>query len=451
MKKLTVSNLLAATGGVLLAGEESAEVTSVSTDSRKAGEGALFVPLVGERFDGHDYIDKALALGAAGCLCAKAPEAFEDGKFYISVPDTRLALKALASWYRGQFDIPCVQITGSVGKTTTKEMIATVLSQKYRTLKTAENFNNDIGTPLTLLGLDDTYEAAVIETGMDHFGEIRYLGEMVRPHIAVITNIGDAHIEFLGSREGILKAKSEIFENLDADGTAVLNGDDVLLDTVKLPQRIVRCGESAHSGAHVSAVTDRGIDGVDCTVTTEKATYHLHIPSPGRHMIYAASLAAAVGEELGLSVGEIERGVAAYEPAGSRMRVHRLSGNRRLLDDCYNANPQSMGASLRVLAASEGRKIAVLGDMKELGAITKAAHREMGELCAALGIDRVIAVGEYAKGIAAAASGRSEWFADAQSAACAAQREFTAGSVLLCKASHSMHLEKIVEELLKAT
>ena len=274
---------------------------------------------------------------------------------------------------------------------------------------------------------------------------------MVRPHIAVMTNLGDAHIEFLGSREGILKAKSEIFENLDADGTAVLNGDDVLLDTVKLPQRIVRCGESTRSGAHVSAVTDRGIDGVDCTVTTEKATYHLHIPSPGRHMIYAASLAAAVGEELGLSVGEIERGVAAYEPAGSRMRVHRLSGNRRLLDDCYNANPQSMGASLRVLAASEGRKIAVLGDMKELGAITEAAHREMGELCAALGIDRVIAVGEYAKGIAAAASGRSEWFADAQSAACAAQREFTAGSVLLCKASHSMHLEKIVEELLKTT
>ena len=208
------------------------DVRNMDLTSRKAGEGALFIPLTGERFDGHDYIDKALALGAAGCLCARTPAAFLPDKFYIAVPDTRLALKALASWYRGQFNIPVVQITGSVGKTTTKEMIASVVSQRYRTLKTAENFNNDIGTPLTLLGLDDTYEAAVIETGMDHFGEIRYLGEMVRPHIAVITNIGDAHIEFLGSREGILKAKSEIFENLDADGVAIQKTPTVLEELV---------------------------------------------------------------------------------------------------------------------------------------------------------------------------------------------------------------------------
>ena len=451
MKRLTVSELLAATGGTLLAGDKGTPVTGVSTDSRTAGEGTLFVPLAGERFDGHDYIDKALALGAAGCLCARTPAALLPDKFYIAVADTRLALKALASWYRGQFAIPFVQVTGSVGKTTTKEMIAAVLAQKYRTLKTEANFNNDIGTPLTLLGLDDTYEAAVIETGMDHFGEIRYLGEMVRPHIAVITNIGDAHIEFLGSREGILKAKSEIFENLDADGVAVLNGDDALLDTVQLPQRIVRCGESAHSGVRVTDLVDRGIDGVDCTVTTARAVYPLHIPSPGRHMLYAASLAAAVGEELGLSASEIERGVAAYEPAGSRMRVHRLGGNRRLLDDCYNANPQSVGASLRVLAASEGKKVAVLGDMKELGELTGRAHRDMGALCVSLGIDRVIAVGEYAKDIAAAAGDKAEWFTDIEAAADAAKREFTAGSVLLCKASHSMHFEKIVEELLKTT
>ena len=432
MRRLTVSELLTATGGTLLAGGVSAAVTSVSTDSRKAG-------------------DKTLALGAAGCLCARTPAAFLPDKFYIAVPDTRLALKALASWYRGQFNIPVVQITGSVGKTTTKEMIASVVSQRYRTLKTAENFNNDIGTPLTLLGLDDTYEAAVIETGMDHFGEIRYLGEMVRPHIAVITNIGDAHIEFLGSREGILKAKSEIFENLDADGVAILNGDDALLDTVALPQRIVRCGESAHADVRVSALRDRGIDGIACTVTTERAEYQLNIPAPGRHMIYAASLAVAVGEELGLSVPEIERGVALYEPAGSRMRVHRLSGDRRLLDDCYNANPQSMSAALRVLAASEGKKIAVLGDMKELGELTESAHRAMGELCALLGIDRVIAVGEYAHGIADAAHESAEWYPDAESAVDAARAAFTEGSVLLCKASHSMHLEKIVEELLKTT
>ena len=449
MRPLTVSELLTATGGTLLAGELSARVTAVSTDSRTAGEGALFLPLAGERFDGHDYIDKALAQGAAGCLCARSPETLQSGKFYISVPDTRLALKALAAWYRAQFDIPFVQVTGSVGKTTTKEMIASVLAQKFRTLKTEGNFNNDIGTPLTLLGLDERHEAAVIETGMDHFGEIRYLGEIVRPRIAVITNIGDAHIEFLGSREGILKAKSEIFENLAPDGVAVLNGDDALLNTVEIPRRIVRCGESDGCAVRVTDVSDRGIDGVDCTVTTARAVYPLHIPTPGRHMICAASIAAAVGEELGLSAEEIVRGIAAYEPSGSRMRVHRLSQGRRLLDDCYNANPQSMAASLRVLAASEGKKVAVLGDMKELGALTERAHREMGELCASLGIDRVIAVGEYAKNIAAAIPDKAEWFTDAESAFAAARREFTAQSVLLCKASHSMHFEKIVEELLK--
>ena len=446
----TVQQLCNAVGGTLLQ-ESGAVVTEVSTDSRSIPAGALFVPLVGERFDGHDYLDAALAGGAAGCLTAKKPISLLDGKFYIQVPDTLKALKALAAWYRDKFTIPMVQVTGSAGKTTTKEMIAAVLSQRFSTLKTQANFNNAIGTPLTLLNLAPEHQAAVIETGMDHFGEIRYLGEMVRPHIAVITNIGDAHIEFLGSREGILKAKSEIFENLDADGVAILNGDDALLDTVALPQRIVRCGESAHADVRVSALRDRGIDGIACTVTTERAEYQLNIPAPGRHMIYAASLAVAVGEELGLSVPEIERGVALYEPAGSRMRVHRLSGDRRLLDDCYNANPQSMSAALRVLAASEGKKIAVLGDMKELGELTESAHRAMGELCALLGIDRVIAVGEYARGIADAAHESAEWYPDAESAVDAARAAFTEGSVLLCKASHSMHLEKIVEELLKTT
>lgn len=446
----SAAEICRAVGGTLLQDADAA-VTNVSTDSRTAAAGDLFIPLVGEKFDGHAYLDGALARGAAGCLTMHAPTALQPGKFYILVDDTLLALRALASWYRGRFTLPVVQITGSAGKTTTKEMVAAVLAQRFETLKTEANYNNHIGAPLTLLRLTPEHRAAVIETGMNHFGEIRYLGEMVRPHIAVITNIGDAHIEFLGSREGILKAKSEIFENLDADGVAILNGDDALLDTVALPQRIVRCGESAHADVRVSALRDRGIDGIACTVTTERAEYQLNIPAPGRHMIYAASLAVAVGEELGLSVPEIERGVALYEPAGSRMRVHRLSGDRRLLDDCYNANPQSMSAALRVLAASEGKKIAVLGDMKELGELTESAHRAMGELCALLGIDRVIAVGEYARGIADAAHESAEWYPDAESAVDAARAAFTEGSVLLCKASHSMHLEKIVEELLKTT
>ena len=198
-----------------------------------------------------------------------------------------------------------MQITGSVGKTTTKEMIAAVLGAKLNVLKTPENFNNDIGTPLTLLGLAPEHEAAVIETGMNHFGEIEYLGAMVRPDIAVISNIGDAHIEYLGSREGILKAKCEIFEHLKADGVAILNGDDALLDTVTLPQRIVRCGQNEHCETRISDIVDHGVDGITCTVTTARDTYALTIPAPGEHMAYSASMAVAVGEELGLSREEI--------------------------------------------------------------------------------------------------------------------------------------------------
>ena len=454
MRRLTVSELLTATGGTLLAGGESAAVTSVSTDSRKAGEGALFIPLTGERFDGHDYIDKALALGAAGCLCARTPAAFLPDKFYIAVPDTRLALKALASWYRGQFNIPVVQITGSVGKTTTKEMIASVVSQRYRTLKTAENFNNDIGTPLTLLGLGPEHQAAVIETGMNHFGEIRYLGEMVRPDIAVISNIGDAHIEHLGSREGILKAKSEIFENLKPEGLAVLNGDDALLNTLDLPFRTVRCGRSEHCAVRVMDMADHGVAGITCTVVSPRDTYHLTIPAPGEHMAYSAAIAVAVGEELGLSTEEITRGAASYEPAGSRMRVLRLRDGRLVLDDCYNANPQSVTAALEILAKTEcGRKVAVLGDMGELGDLTDQAHYNMGALAAMLGIDEVVAIGAKAEKIAdgAAQSGGSvTHFATKEEAVHELTDQLGTDTAMLVKASHAMHFGWIVEQLKQA-
>ena len=449
MQNITVKELLTAVHGTLLSGSVETVIGAINTDSRKASAGEVFIPLVGERFDGHDYIDSALQNGAAGCLCARESKTLADGKFYIQVADTTLALKDLASWYRGKFDLPVVQITGSVGKTTTKEMIASVVAQHFVTLKTAENFNNEIGTPQTLLQLSPEHQAAVIETGMDRAGQIRYLGEMVRPDIAVITNVGDAHIEFLGSRENILKAKCEIFDHLVPDGVAILNGDDALLNTVRYPQRIVRCGEGENCDVRVSDIVDRGMDGITCTVTTKKERYALSVPAPGRHMIYAVSMAVAVGEELGMAKDEIVRGVRFYEPAGSRMRVVKLSDGRRLLDDCYNANPQSMGASLRVLAGSEGKKIAVLGDMAELGELTEQSHRAMGELTKELGIDCVIAIGQKAKDIADANGVKAKWFADIQTALPAIQKEFTALSAMLVKASHSMHFEKIVEELTK--
>ena len=444
----TVREICAAVGGTLLQGEGDALITGVTTDSRAVSAGQLFIPLTGERFDGHAYIDVALTAGAAGCLTARTPETLLPGKAYVQVADTRLALAALAAWYRGRFDLPVVQITGSAGKTTTKEMVAAVLSQRYDTLKTQANFNNDIGTPLTLLGLAPHHQAAVIETGMNHFGEIRYLGAMVRPDIAVITNVGDAHIENLGNtRQGILQAKCEIFEHLSPDGIAVLNGDDPLLNTVALPQTILRCGRGEGCDVRITDVDDRGIEGVACTVTTAQASYRLHTDSPGAYMIYPMAMAAAIGEALGLTGEEITAGVAAYVTTGSRMHLIRLPEGRLLIDDCYNANPQAMAEALKLLAAASfRRRAAVLGDMGELGELTTSAHRAIGALTGELGLDTVIAIGEKARDIAAAAPG-AQWYPSVSDAMPAVRAAFTDGTAMLVKASHAMHFENIVKEL----
>ena len=455
MQAMTVQEITAAVGGIWWnPREDVSAVTAVCTDSRKITPGCLFVPWRGEKFDGHDFIDAALDAGAAGCLCAHLPVQLRDDKFYIKVDDTRLALRALAAAYRSRFSIPVIQITGSVGKTTTKEMIAAVLGAKYRVLKTPENFNNDIGTPLTLLQLEPEHQVAVIETGMNHFGEIRYLGEMVRPDIAVISNIGDAHIEFLGSREGILQAKCEIFENLKEGGMAVLNGDDALLNTLDLPFDTVRCGQSEHCNVRISDIADHGVEGITCTVTTQQDTYHLTIPAPGEHMAYSASMAVAIGEHLQLSHDEIVRGVSQYEPAGSRMRIVRLPEGRLILDDCYNANPQSVTAALEILAKTEcDRKVAVLGDMGELGELTAQAHYNMGALAAMLGIDFVAAIGEKAAKIADGASqsgGDALHFSTKEEAIHELTGQLGPNTAMLVKASHAMHFGWIVEQLKNA-
>lgn len=447
MTGCTVKELCAAVGGTLLQ-QSGAVVTQVSTDSRSIPNRALFVPLVGERFDGHDYLDAALERGAAGCLTAKKPAALLKDKFYIQVSDTLEALKALAAWYRAKFAVPMVQVTGSAGKTTTKEMIAAVLSQRFSTLKTQANFNNAIGTPMTLLNLAPEHQAAVIETGMNHFGEIRYLGEMVRPTVAVITNVGDAHIENLGgTRQGILQAKCEIFENLQPGGLAVLNGDDELLSGLTLPFETVLCGRHERCGVRVTNVAEHGIEGVTCTVTTKREVYEVAIPSPGAYMIYPAAMAIAIGEHLGLTKAELLSGIAAYRPVGSRMHLVRCGGDRIIIDDCYNANPQAMAEALRILAQTEHpRRMAVLGDMGELGDLTEQAHRDMGALTRTLGLDTVVAVGPKAKAIQDA-NPDVLWFPTVAEALSAIRAAFTAGTAVLVKASHAMHFTDIVKDL----
>ena len=452
MEPMSIREIEKAVHGVWWNPREGAEeVASVTTDSRSVPSGSLFVPIVGEKFDGHRFIGAALDSGAAGVLCAKLPEDLRPDKFYIKVADTRLALKDLARHYREKFAIPVVQITGSVGKTTTKDMIAAVLAQKYRVLKTTENFNNDIGVPLTLLQLDHSHQAAVIETGMNHFGEIRYLGEMVQPDIAVISNIGDAHIEFLGSREGILKAKAEILENLRPGGTVILNGDDALLNTLTPPFETLRCGQGENCAYRVTEIADHGVDGITCCLTTPREEYHLTIPAPGEHMVYSASMAAAIGEKLGLTAAEIARGVACYAPTGSRMRVLRLAEERTVLDDCYNANPQSVTAALEILAKTDcAQRVAVLGDMGELGELTAQAHYNMGALAVMLGIDLVIAIGTHAARIAEGvecSGGQVQHFATKEEALPTIRAQLTPQTAMLIKASHAMRFGQLVEAL----
>ncbi len=455
MDQLTVRQLLEAVDGALLGGFDDldAAVNSVTTDSRDTPEGSLFLPLKGERFDGHAFIQSALEGGAAGCLTARERDSYLPGKFYIKVRSTHQALRDLARYYRLTFDIPFIAVTGSVGKTTAKDMIAAVLGARYQVHKTEGNYNNDIGVPLTLLKLERRHQACVVELGMDHAGEIDRLAALVEPDIAVITNIGDAHIENLGSRENIFRAKCEILPHLKPGGTLILNGDDEWLSALRgrLSQKTLFVGRG--EGLDYTAF-DIGTEAasIRCGVRTPRGQFQADIPALGEHMIYPTLIAAAVGEELGMDPDEIARGIGAFLPTRMRMNILRCAGDVVILDDCYNANPQSMRAAAAVLGgAAHRRKVAVLGDMKELGPNSDRFHRAVGEFFAQAGTDRLIAIGEDARFIAegarAAGLEQADYFPTLEEARDALLREIRAGVTILVKASRSMAFERVVEFL----
>ncbi len=446
MMPTTASQLCAAVNGTLY-GDGALLVDTLSTDSRSIAAGAWFVPLTGERFDGHDYIPMALEKGASGCFCARLPQELRPDKTYILVENTKAALRDLASWYRGQFHIPVVQITGSMGKTTLKELLAGILSQRYCTLKTPGNLNGDIGAPLTLLSLMPEHEAAVIETGMDESGQIRWLGQAVRPDVAIITNISDVHLSHFGSRKDILKAKAEIFENLRPGGLAVLNGDDELLNTLQLDCETAFGGFGGFPGVSYRAQVERfegfqGLDSLRCTVVTEKDRYPLSIPSPASHMAFLATLAILTAERLGLTREEIIRGIASYTPADNRLRVERLPGGRIMINDSYNANPASVQADLRILwRHKDGKRIAFLGDMSELGSAEADGHSAVGAAVGKLGIEVLLAVGPRSKQWMVPAAREAgcpdvRWYESRDAARADLLDLFTPGSALLLKASH---------------
>ena len=457
MEALTLRQLLEAVNGTLLGDFDDldAQAVQVSTDSRNITPGCLFIPLEGERFDGHSFINSALEAGAAGCLTARERESYLPGKFYIKVRSTQRALWELARYYKKLFPIPFIAVTGSVGKTTTKDMTAAVLGARFCVHKTEGNFNNDIGVPLTLLRLEAQHEVCVVELGMDHAGEIDNLARLVEPDMALITNIGDAHIENLGSRENIFKAKCEIFPHLKRDGLAVLNGDDPLLASLEgtLAQRTVFVGEGEGLDYTARDLSSDGAGHLFCRVKTPRSQFEANIPALGSHMIYPTLMAAAAAEALGMAPDEIVRGIGAFLPTKMRMNIVRCKGDIVILNDAYNANPQSMRAAAAVLGDAQGRrKVAVVGDMKELGPGSEQFHRAVGGYFAQAGTDRLIAVGDLARFMAEGARdaglGQADWFPTLDAARNALSREVRAGVTILVKASRSMAFEKIVDYLL---
>ena len=460
MEALTIQEILTAVRGRLLGDftDLDATVTLVETDSRTIDRGALFLPLTGERFDGHAYINAALEAGAAGCLTQRERESYLPGKFYIKVDSTHQALRDLAVWYKDRFAVPVVAITGSVGKTTTKDMIAAVLSERFTVLKTEGNKNNDIGLPMTLLRLGKEHEIAVVELGINHPGEMDYLSGIAKPDVVVMTNIGDSHIENFGCRENTLKAKAEIFNHARPGAFAVLNGDDPLLLGLKgtTPGRAVFCGRGEGLDYRAGDLESDWRSQMSCQVDTPRGACRMDIPALGEHMIYPTLMAAAVGEHFGMTLEEVAAGVHNFAPTKMRMNILPRGGNITILDDGYNANPQSMRAAIQVLDGYTGDyKIAVLGDMFELGPLAEVLHAGVGEFLGRSHVDCLVAIGELAKNIydAAITSQVPECyhFETKERAMLTLHDLIRPGSTVLVKASRGMEFETITDYLKSVT
>ena len=440
MKNLTITNIAAAVDGTLhFPGSEESKhqhtapaeknkktASGVFIDSRLCGKDSVFVAIKGERSDGHDYIKDVFAKGALCVICEHLPEDFSCDGYgpCIVVSSSTEALKKLAAYYRDQLDIKIVGIVGSMGKTSTKEMVASVLSQHYNTHKTSGNFNNEIGVPLTLLAIREEHRVAVVEMGISDFGEMNRLGAIVRPDAVVMTNIGPCHLEFLHDLDGVLKAKSEVFKHISKNGLIALNGADeklkaiknvkgcrvcyyndgtMLSDTKVNPQKTVKqnkitvAGNLADKSSIFSAdQKNLGLLGTGFTLVTPAGTIEAAVPLPGAHSVTNAQAAAAIGLEFGLSLEEIAAGIAAVKPVQGRGYIERI-GKYTVIDDCYNANPESVKAAIDLLKTAKGRKVAILGDMFELGENSAKLHADVGEYASGAKLTLAIFIGELSK------------------------------------------------------
>lgn len=444
MKAFTLQEAAAALG--LPQMQAQATLADVCTDTRKIQPGSLFLCLRGERFDGHSFASQAAQLGAAALLVDHPVDADVP---QLVVTDTGKALLQLAGWYRRRFQLPVVGLTGSVGKTTTKEFIALVLGAKYNTLKTQGNLNNEIGVPQMLFRLEDSHTAAVIEMGMNHFGEISRLTRAVAPTVGLITNIGVSHIENLGSRAGILQAKLEILEGMAPDAPLIVNIDNDMLRTVKLGDRPLLTFAIDDQSADFTA-TDIAEQGSTTTFTVHHSTFTrpVTIPTVGIHNVYNALAAMAVGYVTGVDSAAAASALANYVPAGMRQNLVQVGGVQ-VIEDCYNASPDSMRAALQTLGKLPvHRRYAVLGAMLELGDYAKEAHTQVGKMAAENGIDGVLAYGADAAYIVEAAKQagleNARLFDTKEALAQSLAQQVQPGDGVLFKGSRGMHLEDVM-------
>jgi len=405
--KPTWTEIIEAIKGKLVYGRPEGTFSGVSADSRSIKPGELFIALTGENFDGHGFVEKAIEKGACGAIVsgqwsvAGGQQKLLTG-FIIEVDDTLKALGDIAMLWREKHQILVVAITGSNGKTTTKEMAALILSQKFRVLKTEGNLNNLIGLPLTVLNIDDSHDVAVLELGMNSFGEIARLSEICKPDIALITNVGSGHLEGLGSIEGVAKAKGEILEGLKAGGTFVFNADDSYIREIAKGWKgnLVSFGIDSPGADVKTLLTDYSCcygSGVAISMHLKEKTLSAKLMGLGLHNVYNATAAAAVGVAMGIGLEEIRKGLEEWRPFRGRFELHRLDCGVNLIDDTYNANPNSVAMALKTLAdvKGAGRGIAVLGDMLELGAYAEEAHYEIGKKAASTGVDCLFLMGPH--------------------------------------------------------
>ncbi len=443
---MKVRDILIATNGKLLQGDLNVEVNSFNQDTRKIKTGDMYIPLVGEVFDGHDFIDAAFNNGAGSIITSKEGNYPED-KIVILVEDTLKALQDMAHYHRMTKGVKVVAITGSVGKTSTKDMIASVIETKYKTLKTLGNYNNQIGLPLTILRLQDE-EVMVLEMGMNNLNEIHELSLIAEPDIAVITNVGTAHIGNLGSRENILKAKLEIIDGLKEDGKLIINNDNDLLHGYALNHECVTFGienDSLYQAYNVSSIPH---------LSTFKWNNHLvTVNVPGSHFVSNALAAIAVGDQLGIEVEEMLEGISSFELTKKRMDFYTLKNNMTLIDGTYNANLDSMMSSIDVLSKYKERKVAILADMLELGEFSEDLHRQVGRTLAQKNIDIVITIGKEAKFIEDSARRNGienlHHFKDNDSALKELDALLKEGDIILVKGSQGMHLVEITSYLME--